>query len=78
MTRSFFSMVGIAGGIALVTALKIGGLGFVNQTPEILVQRETSSDQPNVLAQMGGMGEFHKDCSIHIKRACSSAYSYMS
>lgn len=56
MTRSFFSMVGIAGGIALVTALKIGGLGFVNQTPEILVQRETSSDQPDVLAQMGGMG----------------------
>ena len=38
MTRSFFSMVGIAGGIALVTALKISGLGFVNQTPEILVQ----------------------------------------
>ena len=32
MTRSFFSMVGIAGGIALVTALKISGLGFVNQT----------------------------------------------
>lgn len=56
MTRSFFSMVGIAGGIALVTALKISGLGFVNQTPEILVQRESSSDQPNVLAQMGGMG----------------------
>ena len=56
MTRSFFSMVGIAGGIALVTALKISGLGFVNQTPEILVQRETSSDQPDVLAQMGGMG----------------------
>ena len=35
MTRSFFSMVGIAGGIALVTALKISGLGFVNQTPEV-------------------------------------------
>ena len=35
MTRSFFSMVGIATGIALVTALKISGLGFVNQTPEV-------------------------------------------
>jgi type II secretory pathway component GspD/PulD (secretin) len=28
-------MVGIATGIALVTALKISGLGFVNQTPEV-------------------------------------------
>ncbi|MCY3006293.1 MAG: hypothetical protein NTV29_09980 [Planctomycetota bacterium] len=56
MTRSFFSMVGIATGIALVTALKISGLGFVNQTPEVLGQIEAPSDQPDVLAQMGGMG----------------------
>ncbi len=59
MTRSFFSMVGIAGGIALVTALKISGLGFVNQTPQALGQIETPSDQPDVLAQMaicGGVG----------------------
>jgi hypothetical protein len=56
MTRSFFSMVGIAGGIALVTALKISGLGFVNQTPQVPRKIETSSDQPDVLAQMGGMG----------------------
>ena len=56
MTRSFFSMVGIAGGIALVTALKISGLGFVNQTPQVLGQIEAPSDQPDVLAQMGGMG----------------------
>jgi len=56
MTRSFFSMVGIAGGIALVTALKISGLGFVNQTPEAPGKIETSSNQPDVLAQMGGMG----------------------
>ena len=56
MTRSFFSMVGIAGGIALVTALKISGLGFVNQTPQVPRKIETFSDQPDVLAQMGGMG----------------------
>ena len=62
MTRSFFSMVGIAGGIALVTALKISGSGFVNQTPQVLGQIEAPSDQPDVLAQMaicggvGGMG----------------------
>jgi hypothetical protein len=56
MTRSFFSMVGIAGGIALVTALKISGSGFVNQTPQVPGKIETSSNQPDVLAQMGGMG----------------------
>jgi hypothetical protein len=56
MTRSFFSMVGIAGGIALVTALKISGSGFVNQTPQVPGKIETSRDQPDVLAQMGGMG----------------------
>ena len=56
MTRSFFSMVGIAGGIALVTALKISGSGFVNQTPQLPGKIETSSNQPDVLAQMGGMG----------------------
>jgi len=55
-------MVGIAGGIALVTALKISGSGFVNQTPQVLGQIEAPSDQPDVLAQMaicggvGGMG----------------------
>lgn len=56
MTRSFFSMVGIAGGIALVTALNISGSGFVNQTPQLPGKIETSSNQPDVLAQMGGMG----------------------
>jgi hypothetical protein len=49
-------MVGIAGGIALVTALKISGSGFVNQTPQVPGKIETSSNQPDVLAQMGGMG----------------------
>ena len=67
MTRSFFSMVGIAGGIALVTALKISGLGFVNQTPQVLGQIEAPSDQPDVPAQMafcggvGGMGGMDGD-----------------
>ena len=56
MTRSFFSMVGIAGGIALVTALKISGSGFVNQTPQLPGKIETFSNQPDVLAQMGGLG----------------------